>query len=224
MNSATINFTKEDILSRLNEEQKRPVQDYKGPQFIIAGPGSGKTYTIVSRSQYMLLDGVRPENMLLFTFTNKAAKEIKERIAKAVGDDVASKITMGTYHSFCCRLLRQYGEHLGYKKGFSIYDAEDSKKLIKKLTKGTDIDDKMLISYISHQKRKLTSPSTAMRLAIGNKDPYANYYEKYQTELFNNNAMDFDDLIFNAIKLLELNPDILAKVNQRYQPVQEVIP
>ena len=217
MNCVVTNITKEDILNRLNEEQKKPVLDYLGPQFIVAGPGSGKTFTIVSRSQYMLMEGIKPENMLLFTFTNKAAREIKERIANAVGAEVASKITMGTYHSFCCRLLRQYGTALGYKNGFSIYDAEDSKKMLKKIIKGTDIEYNALASYISHQKRKLISPTLALENSIANKDPYANYYKAYQDKLYEQNSMDFDDLIYNTIKLLELNPDILEKVNNRYQ-------
>ena len=118
---------KQNILSKLNEEQKLPVVDYLGPQFLVAGPGSGKTHTLVARTQYMLLDGINPSNILLFTFTNKAAKEIKERISNAVGAEAAALITTGTYHSFCCRLLRQYGEHLGYKKGFSIFDMDTSK-------------------------------------------------------------------------------------------------
>lgn len=210
---------KQEILSKLNEEQKIPVLDYRGPQFLVAGPGSGKTFTLVSRTQYMIIDGIKPENILLFTFTNKAAKEIKDRISKAVGEETARKITTGTYHSFCCRLLREYGTNLGYKKGFSIFDSDDSKKLIKKLVKGSDIDPAMLISYMSNQKRKLISPQKAMESAIYNKDELAKYYGDYQISLFNQNAMDFDDLIYNAIKLLKNYSDVLAIINARYKYV-----
>lgn len=164
----------------------------------------------------MLVDGLNPENMLLFTFTNKAAREIKERISHAVGEEIANKITMGTYHSFCCRLLRQYGTNLGYKKGFSIYDSDDSKKICKDLTKGSNVDYKALISYISNQKRKMISPQRAMELAVSTNDPYAKYYGDYQDRLFNQNAMDFDDLIYNTIRLLQGYPDVLNKVNNRY--------
>jgi DNA helicase-2/ATP-dependent DNA helicase PcrA len=137
--------TKQEILSRANSEQQIPIVNYGGQQFIVAGPGAGKTFTIVSRTQYMILDGVNPSNILLFTFTNKAAKEIKSRIAGAVGEECASKITMGTYHSFCCKLLRQYVSEdvLGFNKSFSIFDTDDTMKAIKKV-KTDDIDEKKL--------------------------------------------------------------------------------
>lgn len=163
----------------------------------------------------MLLDGINPYNILLFTFTNKAAKEIMNRIASAVGDDVASKITMGTYHSFCCKLLRKYGEKIGFEKRFSIFDADDSKKVLKKILKGEDADEKIISSYISKNKHKLISPQVAM---TNEKDAkFAQYYKEYQDELFAQQAMDFDDLLFNAIKLLELNPDVLTEVNNKYK-------
>lgn len=209
--------SKEDILKKLNEEQKLPVMDYLGPQFLVAGPGSGKTFSLVSRTQYMLLDGIDPSNILLFTFTNKAAREIKERIAKAVGEENSRRITTGTYHSFCCRLLREYSSYIGYEKGFSIFDSEDSKKLVKKLIKGTDVDYNMLMAYTSKQKRKLISPQTAMENAVQNKDELAKYYGDYQKSLAGQNAMDFDDLIYNTIKLLSNNADVLSIVNNRYK-------
>ena len=128
-------ITKQEILDKLNKEQQLPVINYLGPQFIVAGPGSGKTHTIISRTQYMILDGRDPSNFLIFTFTNKAAKEIKHRIASAIGDELAARITMGTYHSFCCKLLRQYvsADVLGFDKSFSIFDMDDSKKVIMKV-------------------------------------------------------------------------------------------
>ena len=209
--------SRQNILDRLNEEQKLAVLDYYGPQFLVAGPGSGKTFTLVSRTQYMILDGINPSNILLFTFTNKAAKEIKERISRAVGEDTAKMITSGTYHSFCCRLLRQYGENLGYKKGFSIFDSDDSKKLVKKITKGSDVDYNALIAYMSKQKRNLISPQKALEDAHQNEDDFAKYYSEYQKSLFQQNSMDFDDLIYNTIRLLKRFPDVLAKVNSKYK-------
>ena len=208
-------ITKQEILDKLNKEQQLPVINYLGPQFIVAGPGSGKTHTIISRTQYMILDGLDPSNFLIFTFTNKAAKEIKHRIASAIGDETAAKITMGTYHSFCCKLLRQYvsADVLGFDKSFSIFDMDDSKKVIMKV-KDENMDEKKLADYISKKKHKMISPQKAMEKID---DPYAKFYSKYQDELWQQNAMDFDDLIYNAIKLLELYPDIKEKVNSKYK-------
>ena len=206
--------TAEEILNRLNDEQKEAVKNYVGPSFIVAGPGAGKTFTVISRTQYMILNGVQPEKILLFTFTNKAAREIKERIARAVGEDVASQITTGTYHSFCCKLLRQYANKIGFTKSFSILDSEDSDKVLKKLCKGTNVDPKRLKSYISKQKRNLVTPAKA---SMDRNDNYAMYYDAYQKELMKENAMDFDDLIFNTIRLLQTHPEVLIMVNARWQ-------
>lgn len=204
----------EEILKDLNEEQREAVINYKGPSFIVAGPGSGKTFTTITRTQYMIANGVKPENILLFTFTNKAAKEIKERIAKNIGEDAAKEITSGTYHSFCCRLLKKYCEKLNYKKGFTIFDSEDSEKVLKKLCKGTNADPNKLKGYISAQKRNLVTPQDA---SLNREDKLATFYDSYQKELFKQNAMDFDDLIFNAIKLLRFHPEVRLKVNAKYQ-------
>lgn len=209
-------LTAEDILNRLNEEQRIAVENFQGPSFIVAGPGAGKTFTIISRTQYMILKGVNPDNILLFTFTNKAAKEIKERIAKAVGDDVASQITTGTYHSFCCKLLREYGDRLGYNKRFTIFDSEDTDKILNKICKGSNMDPKKVKKYISTQKRQMITPQKA---SLNRTDHYATFYDSYQKELFSQNAMDFDDLIFNTIKLLQNHTDVLLKINARWRYV-----
>ena len=167
----------------------------------------------------MILDGLNPSNFLLFTFTNKAAKEIKKRIANAIGEDLASRITMGTYHSFCCRILRQYVSKdednliLGFDRNFSIFDMDDSKKVRNKIKDDT-IDERKLADYISKKKHKMISPSEAMKNID---DPYAKFYDLYQEELYNQNAMDFDDLIFNCIRLLEIYPNIKEKINNRYK-------
>ena len=207
----------EEILEGLNEEQKIAVKNYSGPQFLIAGPGSGKTRTVISKTQYMLACGIQPENILLFTFTKKASREIKERIAKAVGYDLAKKLTIGTYHSFCFRLLREYIDKLGYEKNFSIFDTEDSKKIISKITEGTNITSKELLPYMSLSKRKMISTQKALENANFNKDHLATYYEKYQTELKKQNAIDFDDIIYLAVKLLKENLSVKIKINNQYK-------
>lgn len=162
----------------------------------------------------MILNGVPPEKILLFTFTNKAAKEIRERIAKAVGEDVAKEITTGTYHSFCCKILRQYAHKIGFTRSFTIFDSEDSDKVFSKITKGTNVDAKKLKSYVSKQKRNLVTPAKA---SMNRDDNYAMFYDEYQKELVKQNAMDFDDLIFNTIRLLQNNPDVLIAINARWQ-------
>lgn len=206
--------TAEEILGILNDEQKEAVMNYVGPSFIVAGPGSGKTFTVISRTQYMIVNGVPPDKILLFTFTNKAAKEIKERIAKAVGEETAKEITTGTYHSFCCKILRQYAHKLGFTRNFTILDSEDSDKVFKKITKGTNVDPKKLKSYVSKQKRNLITPAKA---SMNRDDNYAMFYDEYQKELSKSNSMDFDDLIFNTIRLLQTNPDVLIAINARWQ-------
>lgn len=202
---------KELILESLNDQQKLPVINYSGAQLIVAGPGAGKSHTVVSRVQYMLLDGVSPFNILVFTFTNKAAKEIKERIRTAVGDD-ADKITMGTYHSFCLKILRKYVDSTGYKSGFTVIDSDDSMSIIRKLDIGK-LDSKVVASYIDLQKRKMISTQKALE----DGDTLARYYKEYQDTLYLRNLMDFNDLIFNTIKLFETHPDILHDVNLRYK-------
>lgn len=204
-----------EILDRLNEQQRKAVKDIYGPKFVVACPGAGKTASIIARTQYMILNGINPESILLFTFTNKAAKEIKQRVGTAIGYKLADKITTGTYHSFCCRLLRKYGDKLGYKKGWSIYDSEDSKKVVNRLVKGTAINASSVISYISLQKRNLKSPAQSLQNI--NETDLANMYDLYQKELMNDNAMDFDDLIYNVIKLLKNNIDVKSKVNNKYK-------
>lgn len=206
--------TAEHILRGLNDQQKVAVQNYTGPSFIVAGPGSGKTFTIIARTKYMICEGINPEHILLFTFTNKAAREIKERIAKAVGSDVASRITVGTYHSFCLRLLKRYGEKLGYKKNFTILDADDSEKILKRLVKNSNVDAKLVKSYISKQKRDMVSPNDA---SYNINDKFATFYDAYQKELFNQNAMDFDDLIYNSIRLLKANIDVRLEINSIFR-------
>ncbi len=219
--------TQKEILDALNDQQKLPVINYKGKSVVIAGAGSGKTATIISRAAYMIQDGVSAESILMFTFTRKGAGEIKERIIKKIGPEGA-KITVGTYHSVCGRLLRSYANVLGYKEGFSIYDPSDSIMVMKKIMK-EDIDRRVppylkvekVAGIISKFKEKMLTPNAAMSYAVDSGSDDMEYsaevYKIYQKKLFDCNAMDYDDLIFNTIVILEKYDDIKAAVNKYYK-------
>ena len=209
-------LTKSQILEELNEDQQQPVINYEGPSFIVAGPGSGKTHTIVSRAAYMIEEGVRPENMLLFTFTRKAAGELKERIASKIGKK-AEGLTVGTYHSICSRLLRKYATYLGYENNFSIYDEEDKKNLLKEIVTDNRLKPAVVASYISDWKNKMISPAQAISIAENSfEELSAGYYQEYQQKLKERNAFDFDDLIYQTIKLLSNHHVVLEEITDRY--------
>lgn len=208
-------MTNKEILDGLNEDQRKPVLDFHGPSFIMAGPGSGKTKTIVSRTAYMINKGVAPESIILFTFTNKAAKEIKKRISEAVTD--GRNITIGTYHSICVRILRRYADYIGYSKNFTIFDTSDTSAIIKKICKASHVEDKRASNYISDCKKKLIRPEQAIKAADGYDNKLAAVYRDYQQELKLQGGMDFDDLILNTIALLENNSDVLKTINNTYR-------
>jgi DNA helicase-2/ATP-dependent DNA helicase PcrA len=210
-------MTKAEILAGLNEDQKKPVLDYNGPCFIVAGPGSGKTHVVVSRTQYMINDGINPSTMILFTFTNKAANEIKNRVISKIGKK-GEQITVGTYHSICSKILRQYANLLGFNKKFTIFDSEDSISTLKTITKGMAFDHQTVQKFISDCKNKMISPSRAMQNAKSDFDrQMSNVYQQYQNELQMQDALDFDDLIYYTIILFEHNEDVLKKINNKYQ-------
>ena len=202
-------MTKTTVLAGANDEQQEAIKHQEGACMIIAGPGSGKTKTVVSRTQYMILNGIDPSQICLFTFTNKAANEMKERIKVAVGDE-ADKITCGTYHSVAHKLLRRYATYIGYNKNFTIMSSDDCKKLLKKIGKERNIEPENLEAYISSKKDKIISPQKALVGASTETErQLANAYEIYQSEPKRQMAMDFDDLIINTIILLRNNGDIL---------------
>ena len=202
-------MTKTTVLAGANDEQQEAIKHQEGACMIIAGPGSGKTKTVVSRTQYMILNGIDPSQICLFTFTNKAANEMKERIKVAVGDE-ADKITCGTYHSVAHKLLRRYATYIGYNKNFTIMSSDDCKKLLKKIGKERNIEPENLETYISSKKDKILSPQKALVGASTETErQLANAYEIYQSEPKRQMAMDFDDLIINTIILLRNNGDIL---------------
>lgn len=210
-------MTKTTVLAGANDEQQEAIKHQEGACMIIAGPGSGKTKTVVSRTQYMILNGIDPSQICLFTFTNKAANEMKERIKVAVGDE-ADKITCGTYHSVAHKLLRRYATYIGYNKNFTIMSSDDCKKLLKKIGKERNIEPENLETYISSKKDKIISPQKALVGASTETErQLANAYEIYQSELKRQMAMDFDDLIINTIILLRNNGDIKAKINNQWR-------
>ena len=207
----------EEVLSGLNEEQRQAVKHIEGPCYVVAGPGSGKTRVLVARAQYMILKGINPSNIVLFTFTNKAAREIKERIIKAVGEK-GNYITIGTYHSVCSRILRNYATYLNYEKSFSILDADEAKKILKKIAdKYNSVDTDYAISAVFDWKKDGITWQKAAQNAYGSDVALANIYRDYQKELEKTMCMDFDDLILNTIRLMENFPEVKKEINNKFR-------
>ena len=215
----------QSLLDGLNREQQQAVQHTEGPLLILAGAGSGKTKVLTVRIAYLLAQGVNPYEILAITFTNKAAKEMKSRVEGLVGD-VANRIWLSTFHSFCAKFLRfELDNFLGYNSNFTIYDTSDSQVVIKAALKALNLDDKYypvgaMISAISDAKNKLMFASDYRKQA---RDFYqqkvADVYEYYERELRKNNALDFDDLLFVAVKLLQSNAAVLEKYSKRFKYV-----
>lgn len=211
----------ENILSDLNEEQARAVSHLEGPLLILAGAGSGKTRVITYRIAHMLSMGIDPSNILAVTFTNKAAREMKERIERLI-DVVPSDLWVGTFHNICIRILKREIHRLGYSKDFSIYDTTDQQQLIKEIMRTIGIDEKLLkvrsVSYrISGLKNELINPSqfAAHHIASFADEKISEIYGLYQKQLEKNNAVDFDDIIALSIKLFRDHPDVLEKYQER---------
>ena len=213
------------LLTGLNKEQQQAVQHTEGPLLILAGAGSGKTKVLTVRIAHLLAQGVNPYEILAITFTNKAAKEMKSRVEGLVGD-VANRIWLSTFHSFCAKFLRfELDNFLGYNSNFTIYDTSDSQAVIKAALKALNLDDKYypvgaMIAAISDAKNKLLFASDFRNQA---RDFYqqkvADVYEYYERELRKNNALDFDDLLLVAVKLLQSNEALLDKYSKRFRYV-----
>ena len=213
------------LLTGLNKEQQQAVQHTEGPLLILAGAGSGKTKVLTVRIAHLLAQGVNPYEILAITFTNKAAKEMKSRVESLVGD-VANRIWLSTFHSFCAKFLRfELDNFLGYNSNFTIYDTSDSQAVIKAALKALNLDDKYypvgaMIGAISDAKNKLLFASDFRKQA---RDFYqqkvADVYEYYERELRKNNALDFDDLLLVAVKLLQSNEAVLDKYSKRFRYV-----
>ncbi|MCQ2381528.1 MAG: UvrD-helicase domain-containing protein, partial [Acidaminococcaceae bacterium] len=213
------------VFENLNKEQLDAVQATKGPMLIIAGAGSGKTRVLTCRVAHLLNQGVEPWRILAITFTNKAAKEMRERVDKMSGYS-AQKVNLYTFHSFCSRILRQEIEVLdGYNRNFAIYDANDQKSLIKQILKDlnlTLLNEESIKKYVKRVssaisiKKNIFPFEDISSLSFSDKDiPYI--YDEYQKRLHNNNALDFDDLLLVMVNLFNTHPEILAKYQQRYQ-------
>ncbi len=203
-------------LFELNPEQEKAVRATDGPLLILAGAGTGKTKVITTRVAFLICSGVDPSQILAVTFTNKAANEMRERLRRLIEPEKAKEVTMSTFHALCMRLLRQDIEKLGYKRNFSIYDEGDTTGLIKKIITRTAAKDEKLDpgvakSLISKAKNNGWSAPEDEQSLLGA------VFARYQAELKTLNAVDFDDLLLLAVKLLQEFPEVRARWNRRFQ-------
>ncbi|MBQ7751403.1 MAG: DNA helicase PcrA [Clostridia bacterium] len=213
-------------LTGLNNMQKQAVQKTDGPVLVLAGAGSGKTTVLVNRIAYIIeTKNIHPYNILAITFTNKAANEMKDRVNTIIGD-LSKDMWICTFHSACVRILRSHIGVLGFSQSFVIYDSADTKTVMKDCYKELDIDEKnypfrLVSSIISKAKDDMLSPNDFYKEAYGDyrKTKIGEIYELYQKKLKANNAVDFDDILFFAVKILEENPEILEKYQNRFQYV-----
>ncbi|MBN2634708.1 MAG: exodeoxyribonuclease V subunit gamma [Prolixibacteraceae bacterium] len=220
-----------EYLKDLNKNQYEAVIRTEGPSLIIAGAGSGKTRVLTYRIAHLLKQGARPSSILALTFTNKAAREMKERIAAVVGENLARYLWMGTFHSIFARMLRAEHEIIGYPSNFTIYDSADSKSLIKTIMKSLQLDDKVykpgvVAARISMAKNNLITPngyanSSEIRLADQNMrmPSIAEIYKEYAKRCFLSGAMDFDDLLMKTNLLFRDHPEVLEKYKERFDYV-----
>lgn len=221
----------ENLLSNLNDQQIESVKTTKGSLLILAGAGSGKTKVLTSRIAYMIKNGVRAHNILAVTFTNKAAKEMRERLASILGEDVVKYMWVGTFHSICGRILRQDIDNYSFQSGkkldknFTIYDEQDSLAVIKQAIKKLNLDDKtyqpkLVKAVISNAKNKMQDAYTFATFARDFKSQkIAQIFEQYENALNNNNAIDFDDMLMLCVKLLEQNSEVREKYYKRFEHI-----
>jgi DNA helicase-2/ATP-dependent DNA helicase PcrA len=216
-------------LSQLNEAQLEPTLQKDGPMIIIAGAGSGKTRVLTFRIAYLMSEGVDPFNILALTFTNKAAREMKSRISSIVGDSEAKNLWMGTFHSVFAKILRYEADKLGYPSNFTIYDTQDSQRLISSIIKEMNLDKdiykyKQVYSRISSYKNSLITvkayfqnPELIEADAMAKRPRLGEIYKNYVDRCFKAGAMDFDDLLLKTNELLTRFPDVLAKYQNRFR-------
>jgi len=221
----------ENILEGLNKEQAEAAQTTQGALLILAGAGSGKTKVLTSRIAYMIQHGAVAGKILAVTFTNKAAREMKERLARMVGENIVKYMWVGTFHSICGRILRQDIEHYAFQSGksldknFTIYDETDSLAVIKQAIKKINLDDKiyapkLVKAIISNAKNKMQDAYTFATFARDFKSQnIAKVFEFYENTLNNNNAIDFDDMLLITVKLLEQNPEVREKYYKKFQHI-----
>ncbi len=218
-----------DFLEQLNESQRNAVKETEGAVMVIAGAGSGKTRVLTYRVAYLLTKGVSPFSVLALTFTNKAAREMKDRIGSLIGFSKAQNLWMGTFHSVFARILRAEAEKLGFNSNFTIYDTADSKRLLKKIIKEQELDEKayhpgFVLNRISNAKNNLISANDynedfeiQLHDQQANKPKIGVIYSIYQNRLAKASAMDFDDLLFFTNVLLRDYPEVLYKYQKKFK-------
>src|ERR1700712_3669181 len=218
-----------NYLNELNEPQKEAVSHINGPLMIIAGAGSGKTKVLTTRIAHLMANGVDSFNILALTFTNKAAKEMKERVEKTLGNNEARNLYIGTVHSVFARILRSEAPRLGYPNNFTIYDTDDAKSVVKTVINELELDDKIykpnvVYNRISAAKNALVGPAEyandytlQQEDARANRPMLAQIYDAYAKRCFKNGAMDFDDLLFKMYLLLKNFPEALIKYQRKFR-------
>ena len=217
--------TSEELLATLNEEQRQAVEDLTHDSLVIAGAGSGKTRVLTTKIAYILAEGkAGPAEVLALTFTNKAAREMRSRIATIVGEDLSRMISMGTFHSIFARWLRGYGKYLGYDSDYTIYDSGDSRTLVKVIIRDMKLDEKdyppkKVYGLISACKNDGLTPGS-----LSDSDPrlrrmprFEDVYKGYLSRCFRANAMDFDDLLINMLRLLRQHPEVRDELHRRFR-------
>lgn len=220
---------KEELLEGLNEEQLDAVLHRGSDSLILAGAGAGKTRVLTTKIAYLITQGVAPFQIIALTFTNKAAREMRERIATLVGDHLASWITMGTFHSVFARELRKYADRIGYDRNYTIYDTTDSKALIKIILKDLDLDEKLyrpgnIQSIISSAKNEglgadylFDNPQGVLYYASKEMPRLDEVFAEYEQRCKRANAMDFDDLLLNMLRLLKQDDEVRAAFHERFK-------
>lgn len=218
-----------DLDQLLNTSQKAAVEYLEGPNVIVAGAGSGKTRVLTYKIAYMIDQGVRPDSILALTFTNKAAKEMKERISEVVGSTFSRRLWMGTFHSIFSRILRLEADKIGYDSQFTIYDSADSRNMVKSIIKEMELDDKaykpkMIYTRISYAKNHLYTPASYRESSelmrhdkVNNVSQFCTIYEKYESRCKQANVMDFDDLLMKTSLLFSQFPEVLERYQERFQ-------
>ncbi len=211
-----------DILSRLNPAQQQAVQVIDGPVLVLAGPGSGKTRVLTNRVAYLVMErGIPPHQVLAVTFTNKAARQMNERLAQLVGETRVRDLTIGTFHATCARFLRSDGLRVGLGRGFAIYDDDDQLSVMKRIVKDMALSDKTyrpgtILGAISKAKNELIGPNEYVPPSYWH-EAVKRAYQRYQQILAENNAVDFDDLLLMTVRLFRDHPDVLARYQDRFR-------
>jgi DNA helicase-2/ATP-dependent DNA helicase PcrA len=213
-----------DLLAGLNPQQQQAVTASDGPVLVLAGPGSGKTRVLTHRVAWLVRElDIAPWRVMAVTFTNKAAREMRERLERLLDPSTAHRLTLGTFHATCARILRREAEAAGISRDYAIFDADDQLRLVKQAIQDLNLDDKKyrpqaVHGAISRAKNELIPPDL-----YGTGSYYGEVvkriYERYQALLAANSGLDFDDLLMATARLFDRNPDVLAKYQERYQYV-----